>query len=342
MKKSDFYFDLPERLIAQEAYANRDQSKLMVIHRDSGLREHRHFFDLPGYIRPRDVLVLNDTKVIPARLYFHNEKDQVIEVLLIRQTKLDTWICFVSPGKRAKVGQKLIHSSSKLVATVIDILEEGERVIQFDWDPVVPFLVLLDEIGKTPIPPYIKTDPDRWKKDYQTVYAKYEGSVAAPTAGFHFTDALLDQLREMGVYIATITLHIGPGTFKPVKTELIENHKMDLEYYEITEKSTEIINSARRLGGRCFAVGTTVTRTLESSQENGQVIPSKKSTNLFITPGYQYKIVDALITNFHLPESTLIMLVSAFYDRLKVLEAYQDGIVHDYRFYSFGDAMLVL
>jgi S-adenosylmethionine:tRNA ribosyltransferase-isomerase len=342
MKKSDFYFDLPERLIAQEPYVNRDESKLMVIHRENDFREHKHFFDLPSYMSNGDVLVLNDTKVIPARLYFHNEKDQVIEVLLIRQTKLDTWICFVSPGKRAKVGQRLIHSTGKLVATVTDILEEGERVITFEWESATPFLVLLEEIGKTPIPPYIKTDPDRWKKDYQTVYAKYEGSVAAPTAGFHFTDALLDQLREMGVHIATITLHIGPGTFKPVKSDLIEDHKMDMEYYEITEKSADLINSARSKGGRCFAVGTTVTRTLESSQENGQVISSKKSTNLFITPGYQYKIVDSLITNFHLPESTLIMLVSAFYDRLKVLEAYQDAILHDYRFYSFGDAMLVL
>jgi S-adenosylmethionine:tRNA ribosyltransferase-isomerase len=342
MKKSDFYFNLPQELIAQEPYKQREQSRLMVIHRSTDLREHKHFYDLVNYIQKGDVLVLNDTKVIPARLFFHNERNQVIEVLLIRQTMLNTWICFVSPGKRARVGQKLIHTSGKLEATVIDVLEEGERVIRFEWDSKVPFLVLLEEIGKTPIPPYIKTDPDRWKKDYQTVYAKYEGSVAAPTAGFHFTDALLDQLRSKGVRIATITLHIGPGTFKPVKTELVEDHKMDFEYYEITKASADLINTARKNGGRCFAVGTTVTRTLESSQENGVVIPSQKSTNLFITPGYKFQIVDALITNFHLPESTLIMLVSSFYTLGKVLEAYNDAIQHGYHFYSFGDGMLVL
>jgi S-adenosylmethionine:tRNA ribosyltransferase-isomerase len=247
-----------------------------------------------------------------------------------------------SPGRKAKIGQTLYHPSGKLEGKVVDILPGGERLIEFTWDMSQPFIELLEDIGKTPLPPYIKSDPDQWKEYYQTVYAKYNGSVAAPTAGLHFTHELLSTIENQGVQIVHITLHVGPGTFKPVKCEDIADHKMDFEWYEVSLKAASLINEAKQNGHACIAVGTTVVRTLESCAENGKVIPGIGATDLFITPGYQYQIIDRLITNFHLPGSTLLMLVSALYDREHILTSYQEAIRNQYRFYSFGDAMLIL
>ncbi len=342
MKTADFLFKLPQELIAQEPSIKRDMARLMVIDRVSGKLEDRHFIDILEYLRAEDILVLNDTRVIPARLWLELEDEaRIIEVLLIRAYNDSSWICYVSPGKKARVGASLSHPSGLLKAKIIEVLAGGERVIEFEWPKNHNFLSLLEKVGKTPLPPYIHSDPDQWKEYYQTVYASKEGSVAAPTAGLHFTNDLLEKIKKKGTAIAYLTLHIGPGTFKPVKAENIEDHHMDQEYFELSSQTVQMINQCRKNGGRCIAVGTTVTRTLESMADQGELRAGSGNTSLFIKPGYRYQIVDCLITNFHLPGSTLIMLVSAFYSKEKVLEAYQQAIQKSYRFYSFGDAMVI-
>jgi S-adenosylmethionine:tRNA ribosyltransferase-isomerase len=343
MKTSDFIFDLPPMLIAQEPKINRDEARLMVIDRSSGQIMHRQFADIAEYLHPEDILVLNDTRVIPARLWLNRADTQSqIEVLLIRPLTDKRWICYVSPGKKAQVGSEFTHPSSALKAKVHEILPQGERLIDFEWTENKHFLSVLEKFGKTPLPPYIHSDPDQWKDYYQTVYAKKDGSVAAPTAGLHFTSELLHNIEAQGTAVSYLTLHIGPGTFKPVKVENLEEHSMDEEFYQLSPELAQEINQRRKQGGRCIAVGTTVTRTLESLARDGKVEAGEGSTRLFIRPPYQYQVVDSLVTNFHLPGSTLIMLVSAFYTREKVLDAYQEAINEAYRFYSFGDAMILL
>jgi S-adenosylmethionine:tRNA ribosyltransferase-isomerase len=343
MKTSDFNFDLPPGLIAQEPKINREEARLMVIDRSSGQIVHRQFSDIIEFLHPEDILVLNDTRVIPARLWFQRkDAPSQIEVLLIRPLTDKRWICYVSPGKKAQVGSELVHSSLSLKAKVHEILPQGERLIDFEWTENKHFLSVIEKLGKTPLPPYIHSDPDQWKDYYQTVYAKKDGSVAAPTAGLHFTQSLLQKIQAKGTAVSYLTLHIGPGTFKPVKVENLEDHCMDEEFYQLSPELATEINQRKKQGGRCIAVGTTVTRTLESLAKSGIVEASEGSTKLFIRPPYSYQIVDSLVTNFHLPGSTLIMLVSAFYTREKVLEAYQEAIKQAYRFYSFGDAMMLL
>lgn len=343
MNRKDFYYELPTELIAQEPLLRRDEAKLMVINRKTDNIEHRQFKDIIEYLTPNDVLVLNDTKVIPARIFMNKEKTGgKVEILLVRELSEKRWRVLVKPGRGINTGTKLIHPSNELKATVIDVTDEGERIVEFNWEKNVTFSDLLCKIGKTPLPPYIKSDPDKYKDYYQTVFAKYDGSVAAPTAGLHFTDKLLMKIIERGTKVVYITLHIGPGTFKPVKTSNIEEHKMDEEFFIIPKEAANIINEVRTSKeGRCIAVGTTVCRALESSVLNGYVMPNAKWTDLFIKPPYTFKVVDAFITNFHLPESTLIMLTSAFLSRKKILEAYNLAIKMKYRFYSFGDAMFI-
>ncbi|MDD4028881.1 MAG: tRNA preQ1(34) S-adenosylmethionine ribosyltransferase-isomerase QueA [Caldisericia bacterium] len=343
MKTTDFTFDLPAELIAQTPSLQREMARMMVLDRKNHTIAHKTFIDVLDYFRPGDVLVINDTRVIPARLFLERkDTGGHVEVLLIRPQPDNTWICYVTPGRKARVGQILQHSSGKLEGKVLAVRSSGERIIEFTWNSTQSFIELLETVGKTPLPPYIKSDPDEWKEYYQTVYAKYNGSVAAPTAGLHFTEELLKTLTHRGIQIVTITLHVGPGTFKPVKCENIEDHKMDFEWYEVSEEAANAINIARQNGHACVGVGTTVTRTLESCAKKGMVHPGKGSTGLFIKPGYSYQVVDRLITNFHLPGSTLIMLVSAFYTREHVLKAYQEAVQNRYQFYSFGDAMFVL
>ncbi|MCE5224202.1 tRNA preQ1(34) S-adenosylmethionine ribosyltransferase-isomerase QueA [bacterium] len=342
MKRTDFSFSLPPELIAQTPSLEREKARLMVIDRQTGLLKHQIFEDILGYFEPGDVLVLNDTRVIPARLWFLDAEGKEVEVLLIRQIKDTDWLCMVSPGKRAREGARLIHQSQSLSGEIISINDQGERMIRLQYSPSVPFLSLLEQIGNTPLPPYIHSDPKEWKDYYQTVYAREDGSIAAPTAGLHFTRDLLEAIQQKGVQVLYITLHVGPGTFRPVKTENVEDHIMDAEWFTVTPETAELINQAKENHHHCFAVGTTVTRTLETVGVTGKVIPSHQSTSLFITPGYTFRVVDRLITNFHLPESTLIMLVSAFYSREAVLSAYQKAIQEKYRFFSFGDAMLLL
>ena len=343
MKTSDFVFNLPPELIAQEPKIKREEARLMVIDRTSGKIHHQHFSDIGVYLHPEDILVLNDTRVIPARLWLIRPDTQSkIEILLIRPQTDKRWICYVSPGKKAQVGSEFIHPSSTLKAKVHEILPQGERLIDFEWTENEHFLSVLEKFGKTPLPPYIHSDPDQWKDYYQTVYAKKDGSVAAPTAGLHFTQELLQNIQAQGTAVSYLTLHIGPGTFKPVKVENLEEHCMDEEFYQLSPELAQEINQRRKQGGRCIAVGTTVTRTLESLARDGRIEAGEGSTRLFIRPPYQYQVVDSLVTNFHLPGSTLIMLVSAFYTREKVLDAYQEAINEAYRFYSFGDAMILL
>jgi S-adenosylmethionine:tRNA ribosyltransferase-isomerase len=343
MKTTDFTFDLPTELIAQTPSLQREMARMMVLDRKTHTIAHKTFKDVVDYFRPGDVLVINDTRVIPARLFLERKDTKGhVEVLLIRPNPDHSWTCYVTPGRKARVGQILQHSSGKLEGKVLAVLSSGERIIDFSWDSSESFMELLETVGKTPLPPYIKSDPDQWKEYYQTVYAKYNGSVAAPTAGLHFTNELLADLSNRGVCIVTITLHVGPGTFKPVKCENIEDHKMDLEWYEVSREAADTINAARQNGHACVGVGTTVTRTLESCAKDGIVHPGSGTTDLFIKPGYSYQIIDRLITNFHLPGSTLIMLVSALYDREYVLKAYQEAVQNCYQFYSFGDAMFIL
>ena len=342
---SDFYYELPEKLIAQHPMEKRDHSRLMVIDRKSGTVEHKHFFDIIDYLNEGDVLVINDSKVIPARLYGHTEKseDAALELLLLRQHDLDEWECLVKPGKRAKIGSKAVFGNGILHGEVTDIVEEGNRIIRFDYDRTKfsNIYEVLQEVGMMPLPPYI-TERLSDKSRYQTVYAREEGSAAAPTAGLHFTPELLERIREKGVKIAPVMLHVGLGTFRPVKVERIDEHIMHTEYFSVSQESADIINTARANGGRVICVGTTSCRTLESvAQDDGFVPAMSGDTGIFIYPGYKFKTVDALITNFHLPESTLLMLVSAFYNKEKMMSIYNDAVEREYRFFSFGDAMFI-
>ena len=342
---SDFFYELPPERIAQHPMEERDHSRLMVLDRKSGSIEHRHFYDILDYLRPGDVLVINDSKVIPARLYGHVEgrEEAAIELLLLRQRELDTWETLVKPGKRARVGMRLVFGGGILRGEVLDLVEEGNRLIRFTFDreKYENIYAVLHEIGLMPLPPYI-TEQLRDNDRYQTVYAREEGSAAAPTAGLHFTPALLEKIRKKGVAIAPVMLHVGLGTFRPVKADRITEHVMHSEFFSIPEESARLINERKAAGGRLICVGTTSCRTVESAaREDGTLPAMSGDTGIFIYPGYRFKAVDALITNFHLPESTLLMLVSAFYDRDKIMEAYRTAVEMEYRFFSFGDCMLI-
>lgn len=339
-RTDDFDFELDESLIAQFPLKDRSSSKLLVVDRENGNLEHKIFKDIAEYINSGDVLVINDTKVIPARLFGSRpNKEEVIEVLLLKKHEDNTWETLVKPGKKMKIGSKVEFGNGKLIGEVVGISEEGERFVKFSYDGI--FEEILDELGLMPLPPYIYEkleDKDR----YQTVYAKHKGSAAAPTAGLHFTEELLEQLKEKGVKIARVTLHVGLGTFRPVKVDNVLEHKMHEEYYEISKESACIINSARENGNRVFAVGTTSVRTLETVYKKyGKLVACKGDTDIFIYPGFEFEIVDCLITNFHLPKSTLIMLVSAFASKEIIMNAYNEATKKRYRFFSFGDAMLI-
>lgn len=342
MNLHDFYYDLPEELIAQDPLSDRSSSRLMVLDKETGEVSHRVFKDIIEYLNPGDCLVINDTKVLPARLIgAKQDTGAAIEVLLLtRKNDLkDTWEVLVKPGKKAKPGAKIVFGEGKLVGEIIDIVEEGNRLIQFSYDGI--FEEILDELGQMPLPPYI-THKLEDKNRYQTVYAKHQGSAAAPTAGLHFTPELLQEIENKGVDIARVTLHVGLGTFRPVKVENILDHHMHSEFYMVDEVAAEKINKAKANGGRVISVGTTSTRTLESvAAEDGTIRPCSGWTQIFIYPGYKFKCIDNLITNFHLPESTLVMLVSALAGRENVLNAYKTAVDEKYRFFSFGDAMFV-
>lgn len=351
MNVNDFDYYLPEELIAQKPAEKRDESRLLVIHRDTGALEHKHFYDVVDYLNPGDCLVMNNSKVIPARLYGTKaETGAKIEFLLIKRIEGDVWETMVRPGRRMKEGDRVIFNAEgqpRFEAEVIGYGEDGTRHVRFEYDGV--FMERLDELGSMPLPPYIERAAESEDKDrYQTVYAKNEGSVAAPTAGLHFTEEILEKARAKGVKLAFVTLHVGIGTFRPVKVETVEEHHMHFEEYEIDEENARIINEAKRAGGRIIAVGTTSTRTMESAAvknpETGlyELPAGANSTDIFIYPGYSFKMVDGLITNFHLPKSTLLMLVSALYDREKMIEAYNTAVAEKYRFFSYGDASFIL
>lgn len=340
MQTSDFKFELPEELIAQVPLEDRSESRLMVLNREQETIEHKHFYDIATYLEAGDCLVLNDTKVIPARLFGRKQTGGKIEILILRRREKDIFETLVKPGKNAKIGDRLIFGEGLLKAEVIDKTEEGNRIIRFEYEGI--WEEILEKLGEMPLPPYI-TQKLANKNRYQTVYAKNEGSAAAPTAGLHFTKELLERLKAKGVKIAYVTLHVGLGTFRPVKVENIKEHKMHSEYYYLDETNAKIINQAKQNGKSIVAVGTTSTRVLESiASEKGRIEACSGDTEIFIKPGYNFKVVDKLITNFHLPESTLIMLVSALYNREKVLEAYKVAVNEHYRFFSFGDAMLII
>ena len=339
MKVSDFYYDLPEELIAQTPIDKRDESRLMILDRQTGKIEHKTFKDIIRYLKPGDCLVRNNTKVIPARLYGKKETGANVEFVLLKNIEGDIWEAMVRPGNKLHIGSKVIFGDGILKAEILDVLEDGTRKVEFKYDGI--FNEILDKIGLMPLPPYIHEtlkDKDR----YQTVYAKHNGSAAAPTAGLHFTDELLKQIEEKGVQIANVTLHVGIGTFRPVKEENVEEHHMHMEHYYIKEEDAEKINNAKLSGNRVIAVGTTSCRTLESiADENGLVKACEGDTGIYIYPGYKFKCLDGLITNFHLPESTLLMLVSALAGRENVLNAYNEAVKEKYRFFSFGDAMFI-
>ncbi len=341
LKKSDFYFDLPQELIAQDPLEDRPASRLLVLNRKTGAVEHHTFREIMNYVRSGDCLVLNNTKVIPARLMgVKEDTGAAIEVLLLKRRDNDVWETLVKPGKKARSGAKIVFGDGCLRAEVLDVEEEGNRLIRFDYEGI--FEEVLDRLGEMPLPPYI-THKLQDKNRYQTVYAKYEGSAAAPTAGLHFTEELLAQIEKMGVKIAYVTLHVGLGTFRPVKADNILEHHMHSEHYEVTPETAELINRTKESGGRVICVGTTSCRTVESAaDESGRVQPGCGDTEIFIYPGYRFKALDCLITNFHLPESTLVMLVSALAGRENVLAAYREAVEERYRFFSFGDAMLVI
>ena len=342
---SDFFYDLPEELIAQTPLEPRDHSRLLHIDRASGSIEHKHFYDILDMLREGDTLVINNSKVIPARLYGHVEgrEDAKIELLLLRSHSLDVWETLVKPGKRAKIGSRLVFGDGILKGDITDIIEEGNRLIKFEYDreKYENIYNIFHEIGLMPLPPYITArleDKDR----YQTVYADKNGSAAAPTAGLHFTKELMAKIEEKGIKIVPVMLHVGLGTFRPVKADSISDHVMHTEYFSVSEESAKIINDRKKAGGRLICVGTTSCRTIESvADSDGTIRAMSGETGIFIYPGYKFKAVDALITNFHLPESTLLMLVSAFYNREKVLEAYKTAVDEKYRFFSFGDAMFI-
>lgn len=341
MKTEDFYFELPQALIAQDPLQDRSSSRLMVLDRKTGEVSHHIFKEIIDFLNPGDCLVINNTKVIPARL--HGEKADTgahVEVLLLKRKENDVWETLVKPGKKARPGTKLVFGGGLLKAEVLDIVDEGNRLIHFEYEGI--FEEILDKLGEMPLPPYI-THKLEDKNRYQTVYAKHEGSAAAPTAGLHFTKELLEAIKAKGIKIANITLHVGLGTFRPVKVEDVAAHHMHSEFYMIDQKAADMINETKRAGGRIISVGTTSTRTLESvADENGFVREASGWTQIFIYPGYQFKCIDALITNFHLPESTLLMLVSALASREKILNAYKIAVEEKYRFFSFGDAMLII
>ena len=340
LKKSDFYFDLPEELIAQDPLEDRSSSRLLVLDKDTGKMEHHVFKDILDFLHEGDCLVLNNTKVIPARLMgVKADTGATIEVLLLKRRENDIWETLVKPGKKARPGAVISFGDGILTGKVLDIVEEGNRLIQFSYEGI--FEEVLDRLGEMPLPPYI-THKLQDKNRYQTVYAKYEGSAAAPTAGLHFTKELLAEVEEKGVKIAYVTLHVGLGTFRPVKEENVLEHHMHSEFYQVTPEAAELINSTKAAGGRVICVGTTSCRTIESAaNEEGKVIPGCDNTEIFIYPGYRFKVLDNLITNFHLPESTLIMLVSALAGQEHVLAAYKTAIDMKYRFFSFGDAMFI-
>ena len=340
MKTSDFYYDLPKELIAQDPLEDRSSSRLLHLSMKDGSMEHRHFTDILDYLNEGDCLVINDTRVIPARLYGHKEETgALIEILLLKRRENDIWECLVKPGKKARPGAKITFGDGILKGEIIDIVDEGNRLIQFHYDGI--FEEILDQLGEMPLPPYI-THKLKDKNRYQTVYAKYDGSAAAPTAGLHFTKELLEKVKEMGVDIAEVTLHVGLGTFRPVKVDNVLDHHMHSEFYMVSAEAAEKINRTKANGGRVISVGTTSTRTLESAaDENGMLHETSGWTEIFIYPGYKFKVIDGLITNFHLPQSTLVMLVSALAGREHVLHAYEIAVKEKYRFFSFGDAMLI-
>ena len=339
MKTSDFYFDLPEELIAQDPLLDRSSSKLLMLDQNTGETKHETFKNIADYLNPGDCLVLNNTKVIPARLIGNRETGGQVEVLLLKRHQNDVWETLVKPGKKCKPGAKLIFGDGLLKAEVKEVLEEGNRLIQFEYEGI--FEEVLDKLGEMPLPPYI-THKLQDKNRYQTVYAKYEGSAAAPTAGLHFTNELLAQIEAKGVKIAYVTLHVGLGTFRPVKVDNVLEHHMHSEYYEITKEAADIINATKESGHKVICVGTTSCRTIESAaDENGHLEAKCDNTEIFIYPGYKFKVLDELITNFHLPESTLVMLVSALAGKEHVLNAYEEAIKERYRFFSFGDAMFL-
>jgi S-adenosylmethionine:tRNA ribosyltransferase-isomerase len=351
MKTQDFYYDLPQELIAQDPLEDRSGSRLLVLDKETGAIQHRIFKQISQYLRPGDCLVVNNTKVIPARLIgekIHEQKNVVdeeevhgakIELLLLKRRENDIWETLVKPGKKARPGTKISFGNGLLVGEIIDMIEEGNRLVQFTYEGI--FEEILDKLGEMPLPPYIThelTDRNR----YQTVYAKYEGSAAAPTAGLHFTKELLSEIETMGIRIANVTLHVGLGTFRPVKVENVLEHHMHSEFYQVTEEAAAVINETKEKGGRIICVGTTSCRTIESAaDELGIVHAGDGDTSIFIYPGYQFKVLDALITNFHLPESTLMMLVSALAGRDHIMAAYEEAVKERYRFFSFGDAMFI-
>ena len=339
MKKSDFYYELPEELIAQTPLEKRDASRLLVLDRNTGAIEHKHFYDLPTFLQEGDCLVLNDSRVLPARLLGTRSTGGAVEVVLLRDLGDGRWECLTRPGKKTRPGAELSFGDGVLTATVVDAIEDGNKILQFHYDGI--FLEHLERLGKMPLPPYIKEELQDSER-YQTVYSRQLGSAAAPTAGLHFTPELLEEIRQKGVKVCYVTLHVGLGTFRPVKAEDIQDHVMHSEYCEIPEETAKIINETRQHGGRVVAVGTTTCRTLESfAAEDGTVKKSGGWTDIFIYPGYRFKCVDALVTNFHLPESTLVMLVSALAGRETILHAYKVAVAERYRFFSFGDAMFI-
>ncbi len=339
MDKKDFYYDLPEELIAQTPLKNRSESRLMRLNKRTGEISHDHFYDLPKFLKKGDCLILNDTKVMPARLYGTKEDTGgAIEFLLLKKRSLDEWEVILRPGKRAKPGARFVFGEGELKAEIIDVVNDGNRIVKFFYDGV--FENVLDKLGEMPLPPYI-TEKLEDKDRYQTVYAKHTGSAAAPTAGLHFTDELLKEIADMGVNIGYVTLHVGLGTFRPVKADNILDHKMHSEFYVMPEETAELIKRTKAEGGRVVSVGTTATRVLETVGAKGEIKEDSGWTDIFIYPGIKFNVVDALITNFHLPESTLIMLVSAMAGRENVLNAYNEAVKERYRFFSFGDAMFI-
>jgi len=341
MKVSDFDYYLPEELIAQDPLEKRSNSRLMVLDKESGDVTHRHFYDIKEYLKPGDCLVINNTKVIPARLYGSRVgSGGKVEILLLKRHSDNVWECLVKPGKKARPGMEISFGEGLLMGKIIDIVDEGNRLIEFSYEGI--FEEILDQLGQMPLPPYI-THELKDKDRYQTVYAKYDGSAAAPTAGLHFTKDLLEEIKAMGVNIAEVTLHVGLGTFRPVKADDVLDHHMHSEFYMVSAEAANLINETKAKGGRVISVGTTSTRTLESAAaEDGTLKETSGWTEIFIYPGYKFKVIDGLITNFHLPQSTLIMLVSALAGQEHVLSAYETAVEEKYRFFSFGDAMIII
>lgn len=344
MKTSDFYYDLPQRLIAQTPIEPRDSSRMLVLGRETGAIEHLHFYDILDKLQEGDCLILNDSRVLPARIYgIKDGTGTRVEFLLLRQVRENTWECLAGPGKRAKAGTSFVFGEGLMTGRVLEVLDGGNRLVEFACKDADNFFSALDRIGQMPLPPYI-TEELKDKERYQTVYSRELGSAAAPTAGLHFTNELLEKVRAKGVKTGFVTLHVGLGTFRPVKVDDVTNHKMHSEHYEVPDETAELIAQTKEKGGRVISVGTTSCRTLEAvaTEHGGRVVPCDGWTDIFIYPGYQFKVLDGLITNFHLPESTLIMLVSAFAGYDNIMNAYKEAVREEYRFFSFGDAMLIL